>query len=35
MTREEAGRLGGAKRTLNRVLSKNSLTFDEVGQAMS
>ena len=34
LTRAESGRLGAAKRKLNRMLRKHSLTFDEVGQAM-
>jgi hypothetical protein len=34
LTRQEAGKLGAAKRDLNKVLKKHSLTFDEVGQAL-
>jgi hypothetical protein len=34
LTRAEAGRLGAAKRELNRVLRRRGLTFEEVAQAL-
>ena len=34
MTRSEAGLVGARKRTLNKMLKKHSLTFDEVGKAL-
>jgi hypothetical protein len=34
LTREEAGRLGAARRKLNGTLRKHALTFDEAAQAM-
>ena len=33
-TRQEIGKLGAAKRALNKALTKHSLGFDEVAQAM-
>lgn len=34
LTRTEIGVLGAAKRRLNSLLRKHSLTFDEVGKAL-